>query len=258
LAAKGRIRIGTSGWNYDHWRGPFYPEDLSSREWLSFYARHLGSVEVNNTFYQLPRERTLRDWSDAVPSDFLFSVKASRYITHMKKLKDPKDSLEQFLARVLTLGDRLGPVLFQLPPSWKVNPERFEGFLEEMRERGRDLPTPLRCAFEFRDESWFSDEVLGLLRAHEAAFCIYDLGGSQSPREVTADFVYVRLHGPGGRYEGSYGTEALSEWAGAFSTWTRKGIDVYCYFDNDDSGYAAKNAIALAEMLGVAGEGRAG
>jgi len=242
MAKTGVIRVGTSGWNYDHWKGPFYPDDLAQKEWLGFYGNRLRSVEVNNTFYQLPEKKTLRAWSEAVPSDFVFSVKASRYITHMKKLKDPERSLKRFLDAVEALGDRLGPLLFQLPPSWHVNAERLERFLDA-------LPDALRTTFEFRDPSWFDDDILELLRSHGAAFCVYHLAGRLSPKEVTADFVYVRLHGPGDKYEGSYDQETLSGWAGAFTSWARRGLDVYCYFDNDDSGYAAQNAVSLADML---------
>ncbi|MBD3367529.1 MAG: DUF72 domain-containing protein [Candidatus Eisenbacteria bacterium] len=242
MPARGDIHIGTSGWNYGHWKGPFYPEDLPQKKWLGFYGGRLRSVEVNNTFYSLPQHKTLRTWTDAVPSDFVFSVKASRYITHMKKMKDPEESLRRFLDAVEALGERLGPVLFQLPPSWRADPERLERFLEA-------LPGELRCAFEFRDESWFDNDILELLRSHGAAFCVYHLAGRLSPKEVTADFVYLRLHGPGDRYEGSYDQSTLSGWAGALSSWARRGLDVYCYFDNDDSGYAALNAVSLADML---------
>ena len=242
MSGRGTIRIGTSGWNYDHWKGPFYPDDLAQKDWLAFYAERFPTVEVNNTFYQLPEKKTVRAWLDDAPDDFVFAVKASRYITHMKKLKDPKESLRRFLEATEVFGDRLGPVLFQLPPSWNVNEERLATFLEA-------LPDDLRCAFEFRDESWFNDDIMELLRSHGSAFCVYHLAGRRSPKEVTADFTYVRLHGPGDKYEGSYDQRALSGWAGAFSSWADKGLDVFCYFDNDDSGYAAKNAGSLAEML---------
>jgi uncharacterized protein YecE (DUF72 family) len=272
VPSNGTITIGTSGWNYAHWKGPFYPSDLARDCWLEYYADRLRSVEVNNTFYQLPEEQTVDAWTSAVPPDFTFAVKASRYITHMKKLKDPGETLERFVPAIEAFGDRLGPVLFQLPPSWNANPDRLGEFLEALETASRGAfgresdraETPgaaggprgahrsgrgLRCAFEFRDESWFSEDVFGLLRKHNAAFCIYHLAGRLSPREVTADFVYVRLHGPGGKYEGSYDRRALSGWAGAFSSWAREGLDVFCYFDNDDSGYAAKNATELATML---------
>lgn len=183
-----RIHIGTSGWHYEHWVGPFYPEAVPAEDYLSFYAERFAAVEVNNTFYQLPARETLVSWRDGTPGDFLFACKASRYITHMKKLKDPRDSLRRFFEVVEALDPKLGPILFQLPPRWHVDVERLEGFLEA-------LPAGRRYAFEFRDESWFAAEVYDALARHNAAFCIYDLAGRRSPVEVTADFAYVRLHG---------------------------------------------------------------
>ncbi|MFW6180329.1 MAG: DUF72 domain-containing protein [Spirochaetota bacterium] len=236
------IRIGTSGWNYPHWSGPFYPRDLNQDRWLRFYAERFSTVEINNSFYNLPAAGVFRSWRDSVPRGFVFSVKASRYITHMKKLKDPRDSVRRFMDRASELGEKMGPVLFQLPPRWKVNPERLESFLGE-------LPEGPRYTFEFRDQTWFCPEVYALLRDRGAAFCIYHLAGTLTPREVTADFVYVRLHGPGDAYQGSYNRETLSGWAGAFSSWDRGGRDVYCYFDNDQRGYAARDAGELRGMV---------
>ena len=242
MSRKGRIRIGTSGWSYDHWVGPFYPQDLAGDKRLAYYAEHFASVEINNSFYNLPSEKTLRAWRETVGREFVFSVKASRYITHMKKLKDPEQSVTTFLERIDALEDRLGPILFQLPPHWGFNPERLKGFLDA-------LPDRFRYSFELRDHSWHNEEAYALLASHDAAFCIYDLDGFLSPKQVTTDFAYVRLHGPDGKYQGDYDASTLSGWAGAFSTWARQGTDVYCYFDNDDSGYAALNAARLAGML---------
>jgi uncharacterized protein YecE (DUF72 family) len=239
---QGRIYIGTSGWNYPHWQGSFYPEDLPRKEWLSYYAERLASVEINNTFYQLPERSTLEQWKSRVPQSFLFSVKASRYITHMKKLKDPEGSTERFFSRIEVLKGKLGPVLFQLPPRWKRNPERLESFLDQ-------LPRKYAYTFEFRDAGWFDQEIYSLLHGAGAAFCIYQLAGVLSPKEVTADFVYIRLHGPAEAYQGRYDTKALSGWAGAVSAWSGRGNTVYCYFDNDQNGYAAANAMELKAML---------
>jgi uncharacterized protein YecE (DUF72 family) len=234
--------IGTSGWHYDHWEGPFYPTGLPDGGFLEYYAGHFGTAEVNNSFYRLPEEKTLIRWRDAVPKDFVFSVKASRYLTHMKKLKDPREPLERLLERVSVLGTKLGPILFQLPPRWRSNSERLEGFLEI-------LPEDHRYAFEFRDPSWFDGEVYGLLAKYRAAFCVYDLGGRISPKEITADFAYVRLHGPGGPYRGRYGVKRLTGWAGVISGWLKEGLDVYCYFDNDEAGYAVQDALGLQQMM---------
>ena len=239
---RGRTHIGTSGWSYDHWEDAFYPAGLATGERLAFYARRFATVELNNSFYQLPAREDLEHWRDVVGDDFVFAVKASRYITHMKKLNEPRESLERFLGRVAALGRTLGPVLFQLPPRWHCNPDRLASFL-------RQLPGEHRYAFEFRDPSWHVGEIHAALREAGAAFCIYDLAGDLSPKEVTADFVYIRLHGPEGPYEGSYDARALSGWAGAISAWRDRGLDVYCYFDNDEAGHAPANAARLADML---------
>ncbi len=239
---KNLSHIGTSGWHYDHWRGPFYPENLPPGEYLKFYRRFFHTVEINNSFYRLPTEKALLAWRAAVPPGFVFAVKGSRYITHMKKLKDPEASLATFLARIQLLGDRLGPVLFQLPPHWGYNEERLRAFL-------RALPRDFRYALEFRDPGWLNDRAYRLLGEHGVAFCIYEFAGRLSPREVTADFVYLRLHGPGGAYQGRYDRRTLTGWARAITAWEEQGLGVYCYFDNDEAGYAAQNALELQEML---------
>jgi uncharacterized protein YecE (DUF72 family) len=238
------IHIGTSGWHYDHWRGPFYPGGLSKDDFLPFYADRFQTVEINNSFYQLPRKRTLEKWRDGVQAGFVFAVKASRYITHMKKLKDPEKTLSPFLEVIDVLRPKLGPVLFQIPPKWRFNPERFRDFLKA-------LPSGHKYAFELRDPSWHDPRAFEAMAERDIAFCIYELAGRRSPKEVTADFVYVRLHGPGAAYQGQYSTQSLSGWAGAISTWARQGREVFCYFDNDEAGYAARDAGRLQEMLAV-------
>ena len=237
------IHIGTSGWHYDHWRGPFYPKDLPKEGFLEYYAGRFHTVEINNSFYQLPKEETLISWRDTTPGGFTFTVKASRYITHMKKLKEPEEPLATFLGRVSVLKGKLGPILFQLPPKWRFNPERLRGFLAA-------LPPGYRYAFEFRDSSWYRPGVYKALSEHGAAFCMYELAGHLSPKEVTADFIYIRLHGPGDAYQGQYETSVLAGWAGALSTWARQGKEIFCYFDNDEAGYAAQDALRLQEMIG--------
>jgi len=234
--------IGTSGWHYQHWKGPFYPEDLADDQLLQHYAEHFHTAEVNNTFYQLPSKETLARWRDAVPRGFLFSVKASRYITHMKKLKDPEEPVASLIDGISILGQSLGPVLFQLPPRWHLNADRLRSFLTT-------LPEGYRYAFEFRDPSWFGQETEETLAEHNAAFCIYDFEGRQSPLTVTADFVYVRLHGPNGAYQGKYDDSTLSDWAESLASWAAQGKDVFCYFDNDEKGYAVINALKLKELL---------
>lgn len=238
----GRLRIGTSGWHYAHWRGRFYPWELPSSGWLAFYAGRLTSTEINQSFYGLPSSDQLRTWSQATPDDFLFAAKASRYLTHLKKLKDPAQPLVRLENRLRGLGPKLGPILFQLPPNWRFNADRLDSFLSL-------LPTGQRHVFEFRDHRWINDRSQQLLSDHGAAFCIYELGGFQSPLLVTADFVYLRLHGPQAAYQGNYGIQALVHWAGRIRNWSDQGLDVYCYFDNDQEGYAVTNALSLNQIL---------
>jgi uncharacterized protein YecE (DUF72 family) len=237
-----RIHIGTSGWHYQHWSGPFYPKNLRKQDFLKHYACHFHTVEINNSFYQLPTEKTLAAWRDTVLPGFIFTVKASRYITHMKKLKDSEKTLKPLLKRVETLGDKLGPILFQLPPKWRFNPDRLNDFLES-------LPAGYRYALEFRDPSWEDSRAYDAMQLTGAAFCIYELDGYLSPKEITADFVYVRLHGPNGPYKGQYSTQTLAGWAGAFSAWENQGLEIFCYFDNDEAGYAAQDARRLQDMI---------
>lgn len=232
-----QLFVGTAGWGYE-W--DFYPDDVQDK--LRYYAGHFASVEINNTFYQLPRESSLKQWCDAVPADFRFSIKASRYITHLKKLKDPQEPLNSFLPTADALGDKLAVILFQLPGNWRMNHERLADFLAA-------LPEGYRAAFEFRDPSWHAESTYDLLRAHNAAFCINEFGGLVSPKIVTADFVYLRLHGPRTPYEGGYDDQTLAGWAGAITSWLNDGKSVYCYFDNDETGHAPHDAKRLQGML---------
>lgn len=236
-------RIGTSGWNYRHWLGPFYPPGTRARDMLSHYAQRFETVEVNGTFYRLPSPETLAGWRDHVPEGFAFACKASRYITHMKKLNVDETATAPFLEAVGTLGPRLGPVLFQLPPRWRANPDRLDGFLAL-------LPGGHRYVFEFRDETWFSDEIYDVLRRHGTAFCIYDLEGRTAPDVETGPFDYVRLHGPGEEaYRSAYDDAALDGWAAWIADRLGRGRDVYCYFDNDEAGHAPNDALRLRERL---------
>ena len=209
---------------------------------LNFYAQRFCSVEVNASFYKLPLASTLEKWREATPSDFVFAVKASRYLTHRKKLRDPEKSGSLFFEVIRVLGRKLGPVLIQLPPRWQVNLERLEAFLEVVSKR-------YCLAFEFRDQSWLEAPVYEILKRHGAALCIYDFDGSQSPVQVTTSFVYVRLHGPGGKYRGQYNTRILEVWARRLRGWREEGLESYCYFDNDESGFAFKNALRLSGMV---------
>jgi uncharacterized protein YecE (DUF72 family) len=237
-----RTFIGTSGWSYDHWKGVFYPNDLPQKSWFNFYMHSFDTVEINNSFYNLPSESTFKDWYSSTSSDFVFSVKASRYITHMKKLRDPEDSLKKFTGRVKLLKNKLGPILFQLPPRWHCNVERLTDFTG-------NLPHGWRYTIEFRDDSWWDDGVYELLKKKNIAWCIFDLDGRLSPVEITSDFVYIRLHGPDGAYRGKYGGRKLRKWVNNIAQWLDSSLDVYCYFDNDENGYAPQDALKLKEML---------
>jgi uncharacterized protein YecE (DUF72 family) len=238
------IRVGTSGWHYPHWQGPFYPADLPAGRWLGHYAEALATVEVNGSFYHLPEAATFTAWREQTPQGFLFALKAPRSITHMHKLRNCAQPLAPFLARARLLGPKLGPLLFQLPPRWHANPRRLAEFLAE-------LPAGLRYAFELRDPSWHTDAVYGVLRERNAAFCIFDLAGFTAPLTVTADFVYLRLHGPSEHpYQGSYGEPQLRDWAARARQWAGRGAkDVYLYFDNDQAGYAVRNALSIRKYL---------
>jgi uncharacterized protein YecE (DUF72 family) len=239
---KTTIHIGTSGWHYKHWRGTFYPATIKDKERFSYYSKEFSTVELNNPFYHLPEAATFRMWRKESPPGFIFAVKASRYITHMKKLAADKESVMLFLKRAANLKEKLGPILFQLPPHWQINVERLATFLHL-------LPKKYLYTFEFRNPTWYTQEVYDLLQAHNCAFCIYELAGHQSPLQVTADFVYVRLHGPGNKYQGSYPNRTLKKWAGLCNQWKKSRKRVYIYFDNDQAGYAAFNAKTLLELL---------
>lgn len=237
-----RAYIGTSGWHYPHWVGPFYPDGTRAPDMFRWYAERFQTVEINNTFYRLPAPGTFERWRAAAPRGFLFACKASRFITHVKRLAVDASSISRFFDAVDLLGPHLGPILFQLPPRWHRNAERLAAFLDQ-------LPPGHRYAFEFRDEDWMAPEITALLRAHRAAYCFYDIDGRHPEVPVTANFVYVRLHGPGGPYQGSYDARALRGWARRIRGWQDEGRDVYCYFDNDQHGYAALNAARLIDRL---------
>jgi uncharacterized protein YecE (DUF72 family) len=221
MASTAGVFIGTSGWHYNHWRGPFYPERFPAAGMLDFYARHFRTVEINNSFYRLPPENAVAAWRDSTPSGFCFAMKGSRFITHMKKLKDPAQAIERFMQRADLLKKKLGPIVFQLPPWWELNLPRLEEFLDA-------LPKRHRYAFELRNETWRNETVYRVLRRHNAAFCIYELAGYHTDLTVTASFTYVRLHGPGGAYAGSYEESKLREWADRIRRWLEDMRAVLC------------------------------
>jgi uncharacterized protein YecE (DUF72 family) len=209
---------------------------------LEFYCQHFRTVELNCTFYRLPAPGMAERWNESTPDDFCFAVKGSRFLTHMKKLKDPEAGITRFFEPLAGLGSKLGPILFQLPPFWDADPVRLEAFLTM-------LPSGHRYAFELRNPTWHNPEIQDILRRHNAAFCIFEIAGFRSPLDLTADFTYIRLHGPGGAYQGSYSTADLSRWAGQIQEWKSELKGVYIYFDNDQMAYAAHNALSLECLL---------
>jgi uncharacterized protein YecE (DUF72 family) len=240
---KNGIRIGTSGFVYKHWRGTYYPEKLAQKDWFGHYTHDFDTVELNNTFYRLPPETTFEHWRQVAPENFLFTFKASRYITHIKRLNDPEQTLAKFLAGVRLTAEHLGPLLFQLPPRWRADPERLEKFLQA-------LPKDLINVVEFRDPSWFSEEVRALLERYQVAFCIHDHGAAPSPDWVTGAAVYLRFHGPGeAAYMGSYQSAFLEATAGKIRAWVAAGRAVFAYFNNDWQGHAVRNALELKKYL---------
>jgi uncharacterized protein YecE (DUF72 family) len=247
-APAGGINIfaGTSGWNYRHWKGPFYPEDIKDREMLEFYGRSFSTVELNNSFYHLPTEKSVLNWRDSTPDNFIFAVKASRFITHIKRLKDCEEPVKTLLDRMGSLDKKLGPILFQTPPGLKFDPGKLKEFISV-------LPKKFRYVFEFRNTGWVNDETYKILADNGLTFCVYDFNGYFTPREITSDLVYFRLHGPAGKYAGSYPDSFLSELTAAFRKYAREGRAVFCYFDNDYEGYAALNALTLKGLIEKAG-----
>ena len=239
--AKCDIRIGTSGWHYAHWEGLFYPPRLPKSKWFEHYAEHFDTVEINNTFYQLPKEETFKNWHKQAPKNFLYTVKANRYITHIKRLKAPQESLERFFERARLLKKNLGPVLYQLPPNFHKNLDRLGNFI-------KFLPEDQTAVFEFRHESWFSEDTYKLLSKFNAGFCIHDMPGMKVPRVVTADIIYIRFHGPTGKYQGNYSKAALQNWAKWLKEHTKQAHSIYAYFNNDIHAYAIRNAKILKEQ----------
>ncbi len=252
------IRIGTSGWYYDHWRGRFYPEDLPKSDWLSYYASQFDTVEINNTFYHLPQEQTLKKWHKLAPANFLFAVKANRYITHIKKLKGTKDELKRFFERIKLLKKHLGPVLYQLPPMLHKNLKLLSSFLELLpKKRVARASSPClhgqdgraTAVFEFRHESWYTDDTFKLLDKFGAGFCIHDLSGQLTPKIIAGNVIYIRFHGTSGRYAGNYTRPMLAKWAEWIKANRESVSAVYAYFNNDVLGHAVANARTLKSLV---------
>ena len=244
-------RIGCSGWQYRDWRGSFYPADLPTRAWLPYYAARFETVEVNNTFYRLPESTTFAAWRDATPASFQIAVKASRYLTHLKRLTSPAEPVRRLFSRLRALRSKLGPVLYQLPASMRRDLPRLEQFLKRLPKRlGRAAGAPqVRHAMEFRDPSWYVSDVFDLLRARDVALCLHDRAGSAVPRQVIGPFVYVRFHGVSGAYHGEYGARLLDAWAVWLAEHWQDGRDVYAYFNNDPGSAATRDARTLRDMV---------
>jgi uncharacterized protein YecE (DUF72 family) len=241
----GIVRIGCSGWIYRHWRILFYPEKMPQKDWFAHYAATFDTVEINNSFYRLPKAETFDKWREQAPPGFRYAVKANRFLTQAKKLKDCAEALERFLAPTRHLGDTLGPILYQLPPRFRLNRERLAEFIAL-------LPRDLVHVFEFRDKSWLTEEVLAMLDAGGVSFCAHDMPGLATPAWAAGPIAYLRFHGGEGKYRGRYPDERLLGWTDWIVDQARRGRDVWCYFNNDIGGDAVHDALTLRGMVGQA------
>ena len=248
MANDHQVHVGCSGWVYKHWRGIFYPDDLPQRRWFEYYAAHFDTVEINNSFYRLPAAETLDFWRTQAPEHFCYAVKANRFITQAKKLKDAAEPLDRFLTPVRRLKGRLGPILFQLPPRFRANPERLESFLML-------LPKEMTHVFEFRDKSWLAEEILAILDQYGAGFCAHDMPGLETQRWASGKVAYVRFHGTSGKYLGRYSNEQIADWADWLIEQSAAGREAWAYFNNDIGGDAIADAQALRSRLAIL-EGR--
>jgi uncharacterized protein YecE (DUF72 family) len=237
-----RYYIGTSGWHYDHWRDRFYPRTLSKKKWLEFYAGHFTTVELNNTFYRLPSEAAFTAWYESSPADFTFAVKVSRFITHIKRLKGTEEAVERFIDRVRILGEKLGPLLYQLPPNMSRRDETLEAFLST-------LPRELKHVVEFRHQSWLDERVFEILHKYNIGFCAFDMPSVSCPLVATADFAYVRFHGSSELYASFYSDEELAGWAKGLADLAVNLKGAYIYFNNDFEAFAVRNAKTLRDYL---------
>ena len=237
-----RYHIGTSGWYYDHWRHKFYPVELAKAKWLEFYATHFTTVEVNNSFYRLPSETAFAAWRDSSPANFAFAVKVSRFITHIKRLKNTQEAVETFMSRARILGGKLGPLLYQLPPNMHRDDDRLESFLST-------LPQGMKHVVEFRHQSWLDDEVFGILHKYNTGLCVFDMPSLSCPLVATANFAYIRFHGSTGLYSSCYSDEELAGWAKRLANLATNLEAMYIYFNNDAEAFAVGNAITLRGYL---------
>lgn len=252
-------RVGCSGWHYTGWRGRFYDPALPSTRWLEHYASRFDTVELNNSFYRLPEAGQFARWAASVSPSFTFAVKASRYLTHLKRLRDPEEPIERLLDRAIELGPTLGPILYQLPPRWIPDRERLESFLAALPRRRRIGRRVVRLAhvIEFRDVRGYTPDIVQQLDRHGVSLCVHDMPDSASPRLQVGPIVYVRFHGFGAKYGGSYPTNVLEEWSEWLGERLASGVDVYVYFNNDVDGHAVEDATRLVRLLGAPARRRA-
>ncbi|MCD6115367.1 DUF72 domain-containing protein [bacterium] len=257
---KKKIYIGTSGWVYSHWKEVFYPSKLSSSDYLKFYSRQFNTTEINYSFYHLPRPATFQKWYQQTPKGFVFSVKASRFITHIKRLKNVEEAWSQFIENALNLKEKLGPILFQFPPSFKANRENIQRLKEFLKLLANySLPTthysllpthyPLKYAFEFRHKTWIDKKVFDLLKKYNASWVISDSSHYPKSETTTADFIYIRMHGPGALFASKYSKQDLKKLAQKIGEYKEQGKDVFVYFNNDFYGYAIDNAKELINLV---------
>jgi uncharacterized protein YecE (DUF72 family) len=239
---RAQVRIGTSGWEYRHWVGDFYPRELARDRRLEYYADRFDTVELNNSFYRLPDASVFAAWSRRVPNGFSFAVKASRYLTHRRRLREPEEPLARLWSRAERLGRHLGPMLYQLPPRWRPNHERLTAFLAV-------LPPDRAQAIEIRDRRWYGPELTALLDDAGIALCLHDMPGSAATPRRVGPFVYVRFHGAGERYGGTYSAQRLTAWAERIGRWTDEGWPVWAYLNNDIGGHAIRDAERLRSLL---------
>ncbi len=240
------VWIGTSGWQYRDWRGTFYPPDLAQRAWLESYAQRFATVESNNAFYHLPERRVFEAWADRTPADFAMAVKVSRYLTHIRRLRDPDEPVDRFVGRIAGLGPKLGPVLLQLPPQLRCDLGRLEATLER-------FPPAVRVAVEFRHETWFVEAVRRALERHGAALCLADRRRPLTPLWQTADWTYLRFHEGRATPRPCYGPAALDGWARRLADTFGAGVEAWVYFNNDPRGCAPRDAARFAVSCGDAG-----
>jgi uncharacterized protein YecE (DUF72 family) len=240
------VWIGTSGWQYRDWRATFYPAATPVRSWLETYAAGFATVESNNAFYRLPKRRTFEDWAARTPDDFVMAVKVSRFLTHIKRLADPEEPVERFLDRVAGLGPKLGPVLLQLPPRFRANTDRLQSALDQ-------FPAAVRVAVEFRDPSWFTDEVRRILEDRSVALCLADRRRPLTPVWRTAPWTYLRLHEGRAQPRPCYGRTALVAWARRLAEHWTADEECWVYFNNDPHGCAPRDAARFAPLVRRAG-----